>query len=67
MELQFAEQILPVDAQACKLWAEICSRIGNKSIDNLIAATAIRHNLTVVTRNTKHFEPTGARCFNPFE
>jgi hypothetical protein len=33
---------------------------------NLIAATALCHNLTVVTRNVKHFQPTGARVFDPF-
>jgi hypothetical protein len=32
----------------------------------LLAATALCHNLTVVTRHVKHFEPTGARAFNPF-
>ena len=46
--------------------AAICAQTGNKGIDNLIAATALVHNLTVVTRNVNHFEPTGARVFNPF-
>ena len=39
---------------------------GNKGIDNLIAATALFHNLMVVTRNVKDFEPTGVRVFDPF-
>ena len=66
MELQFARSILPVTPVIAKLWGRLCVQTGNKGIDNLIAATALVHNLTVVTRNVKHFEPTGARVFNPF-
>ena len=36
-------------------------------MDLLIAATALEHDLTVVTRNTRHFEPTGAKLLNPYE
>ncbi|CAM3586157.1 hypothetical protein ACXYTP_04175 [Tsukamurella ocularis] len=35
--------------------------------DALIAATAIVHDLTLVTRNGKHFECTGAPVINPWE
>ena len=44
----------------------LCVQTANKGIDNLIAATALCHNLTIVTRNTKHFEPTGVRVLSPF-
>ena len=33
----------------------------------MIAATALEHGLTVVTRNVRHFEPTGVQALNPFE
>jgi len=36
-------------------------------IDSLIAATAIEENLTVVTRNTKDIESSGAMLINPWE
>lgn len=36
-------------------------------MDLLIAATALEHDLIVVTRNTRHFEPTGAKLPNPYE
>lgn len=66
IELQFAHCILPVTPVIAKLWGRLCVQTGNKGIDNLIAATALCHNLTVVTRNLKHFEPTGVRVFDPF-
>ena len=31
----------------------------------MIAATALEHGLTVVTRNVRHFEPTGVETFDP--
>lgn len=36
------------------------------ALDKLIAATALNYDLTVVTRNVKDFESTGARLLNPF-
>ncbi len=66
IERQFAGRILPVTNEIAKRWGDISVEIGNVNLDNLIAATALHHNLTVVTRNTKHFEPLGVRCFNPF-
>jgi len=35
--------------------------------DSLIAATALVHGMTVVTRNVRHFEPTGVSLLNPWE
>lgn len=66
MELQFAHAILPVTPTIAKLWGRLCVQTGNKGIDNLIAATALCHNLTVITRNGKDFEPTGVRVVDPF-
>ncbi|WP_460018351.1 hypothetical protein [Magnetospira thiophila] len=34
--------------------------------DLMIAATALEHGLAVVTRNVRHFEPTGVPVVNPF-
>lgn len=65
-ELQFSHCILPVTPTIAKLWGRLCVQTGNKGVDNLIAATALCHNLTVVTRNVKHFQPTGVIVVNPF-
>ena len=65
-ELQFAQSILPVSPAIAKLWGRLCVQTGNKGIDNLIAATALVHNLLVVTRNVKDFEVVGARVLDPY-
>ena len=63
----FADRILPVDiATACR-WGRLSAAIGHQDVDLLIAATALEHGLTVVTRNVRHFEPTGVEVFNPFQ
>ena len=63
----FADRILPVDVATARRWGRLSASIGNQSVDLLIAATALEHGLTVVTRNVRHFDPTGVRMFNPFE
>ena len=45
----------------------LCEAIGHAGTDLLIAATALEHGLTVVTRNRRHFEPTQVPIFNPYE
>jgi predicted nucleic acid-binding protein len=44
----------------------LSARLGNESADLLIAATAQEHGLTVVTRNTNDFAPTGVKVLNPY-
>ena len=65
-ELTFAQNILPITPHIAKLWGRLCVQTGNKGIDNLIAATALCHNLTMITRNVKDFEQTGVSVVNPF-
>jgi toxin FitB len=62
----FRDRILPVDTQIAQCCAGL--HVPNRKAygDALIAATAIVHNLTVVTRNTKDFEATGVKLFDPW-
>lgn len=62
----FAGRILGVDSAAARLWGRMSGDIGHFNVDLLIAATALVHGLSVVTRNVRHFEPTGVRVLNPF-
>ena len=62
----YGERILPVTTPIVLEWGNICARTGNSGADNLIAATAKVHHLSVITRNIKHFDSTGASCYNPW-
>ncbi|MCY4454923.1 MAG: type II toxin-antitoxin system VapC family toxin [Chloroflexi bacterium] len=64
---RYAERVLPIDVAAARRWGQLSSEIGHDSPDLLIAATALERGLTVVTRNTGHFEPTGVAVLNPFD
>jgi toxin FitB len=63
---QFENQILPFDELAAQVWGKLRVPNSENPLDKQIAATALIYDLTVVTRNTSHYEPTGARCLNPF-
>jgi predicted nucleic acid-binding protein len=64
---RFAGRILPVDEQVAILCAELHVPNPRPDRDAYIAATALVHDLIVVTRNTRDFEGTGARLLNPWE
>lgn len=63
----YGDRILPVTVGIARRWGKLSARIGNKGLDLAIAATALEHGLTVVTRNVSDFTSTGAATFNPFE
>ena len=63
----YADRLLPVSANAARLWGRLSAKLGHDGADLLIAATALSHGATVVTRNVKHFAPTGVQIINPFE
>lgn len=63
---QYDDCILDVDADIAQLWGKLRVPHPENALDKQIAATALLHDLTIVTRNQKHFEPTGARVINPF-
>ncbi len=61
----YGDRILPVDTATARLWGRLSATLGHDGADLLVAATAIEHGLTVVTRNVRHFEPTGVPVLNP--
>ena len=62
----YGERVLPFDLQVARRWGRLSAALGNDSADLMIAATALEHGLTVVTRNVSDFEPTGVETYNPF-
>lgn len=63
---EFSRNILPVDHEAARLWGHLRFPQPENEIDKLLAATAMLHSLTLVTRNVKHVQSTGVRILNPF-
>jgi predicted nucleic acid-binding protein len=71
LETQFADRILGVDLETARLWGELTARAQPKGIiipavDGMLAATALRHGLHVMTRNTSHFGASGALIIDPW-
>jgi predicted nucleic acid-binding protein len=67
---QIAEthNVLPMDGRAFQAWARLMHRRSDHLIeDAMIAATALVHGLTVVTRNVSDFASLGVSTLNPFE
>ncbi len=59
--------VLPMDGRAFRIWARLMHRRSDTLLEDAIAATAMAHNLVVVTRNTRHFDQLGVRTLNPFK
>ena len=67
-QLAGAYNVLTMDAATFRVWARLMHRRSNTLIeDAMIAAAAVVHGLTVVTRNTRDFEGFGVAVLNPFE
>jgi predicted nucleic acid-binding protein len=67
----FADRIVGVDERVADLWGRFVFRLRRMGVkdpvmDALIAATAAAHDMTVVTRNTKHFAPLGVSVLDPW-
>jgi len=62
----YGDRILPLTIAIARRWGRLAAQIGNRELDLAIAATALEHGLTVVTRNVSHFAPTAAPTLDPF-
>lgn len=63
----FAGRVLPISLDIARRWGQLSHDLRSVNPDLLIAATALEHDLTFVTRNVRHFEPTGVKLLNPYE
>ena len=66
-QLAGAYNVLPMDAASFRLWAKLMHRQSNTVYeDAMIAASALVHKLTVVTRNVRDFKRFHVPLLNPF-
>jgi predicted nucleic acid-binding protein len=62
-----SSSIIPMDGESFRIWAKLMhGRSDDLYEDAMIAATAIHHELTVVTRNVNDFRDFGVPLLNPF-
>jgi len=71
IKLNFQNRILPIDEKTMQIWGELRANARRNGqtlavMDSLLAATALNHDLVLVTRNTSDFNATGVRLFNPW-
>lgn len=64
----FVGRLLAIDALVADRWGRVQAAAGRTlpAIDGLLAATALQHGLTLVTRNVKDFEGLGLELVNPW-
>ena len=68
---RFTGRIIPIDSTVAQKWGQLqakAEQMGNPmpALDGLIAATALTHNLTVLTRNVQDMTSSGAEIVNPW-
>ena len=66
LSIEFTDRILPVDERVADQWGRLGLRQPVPTLDAFLAATALVHRLTVVSRDEAGFRNTGVGIINPF-
>ncbi len=71
LQKEFSQRILPVDIETAQVWGELTARAQKSGItipalDGMLAASALRHGMQIMTRNTKHLAASGALVIDPW-
>jgi toxin FitB len=72
LENQFGDRILPLEHETAHLWGEISARCQENGVtlalfEGLLAATALRHGLHIMTHRTQGFAATGTLIVDPWK
>lgn len=72
LKARFFGRIIPIDSAIADRWGLLAAEAKHKGnalsvIDGLLAATALQHNLTVVSRNSSDFTNTQVQVLNPWQ
>lgn len=67
LKKSFSERVLEITSEVADSWGRLQSIRSLPAVDALIAATALHHDLTLVTRNEADFEGLGLEVLNPFQ
>ena len=72
LQFRFAGRVLSFDQRVASRWAKLIAALLDKgrplpTLDSQLAATALAHELTLVTRNTRDFDGAGVSIVNPWD
>ena len=72
LESLFHDRILPIELETVHIWGDLSARcqkfgISISAIDGLLAATALKYGMHLMTRNTRHFKSSGVIIIDPWE
>jgi predicted nucleic acid-binding protein len=67
LEWSFGDRILGIDAAIARQWGEMSAQRSRPVVDTLLAATALVHKLTLVTRNTNDVHDLGVKLLDPWQ
>ena len=72
LHARYGSRIVPVDATVARRWGALSGALRRNGVatsmaDGLIAATALVHGMTLVTRNSADFEPFGVQIVDPWK
>jgi hypothetical protein len=67
LEQTYGDRLLPVTTAIADEWGRLSAMRPVSTVDGLLAATALVHDLTLVTRNVPHVGHTGVTVLNPFQ
>ena len=63
---QYTDRVLPITGDIAETWGRLGGRRPPPVVDGLLAATAVVHRLTLVTRNVRDFQDLGVNLLNPW-
>jgi toxin FitB len=66
LDQTYADRVLPITAAVADQWGCLSAIRPLSTVDGLLAATALVHELTLVTRNVQHVAHTGVKVLDPF-
>ena len=66
LKSDFADRFVTITLRVAERWGAMNAERIRPTVDGLLAATALEHDLTFVTRDTRGIESTGVRVVNPW-
>lgn len=67
LQSDYRDRLLSITEEIAEFWGSLCPNDPLPEPDGLIAATALHHGMTLVTRNVEHVRRSGVQLLNPWQ